>query len=56
MIHWDNFFRPLTESLQALPYAADDLDVSMRALGKLAAEDGIALHMPTVWELENPWA
>jgi L-ascorbate metabolism protein UlaG (beta-lactamase superfamily) len=56
LIHWDNFFRPLTESLQALPYAADDLDVSMRALGRLAAEDGIALHMPTVWELENPWA
>jgi L-ascorbate metabolism protein UlaG (beta-lactamase superfamily) len=56
LIHWDNFFRPLTESLQALPYAADDLDVSMRALGQLAAEDGIALHMPTVWELENPWA
>jgi L-ascorbate metabolism protein UlaG (beta-lactamase superfamily) len=56
LIHWDNFFRPLTESLQALPYAADDLDVSMRALDRLAAEDGIALHMPTVWELENPWA
>ena len=55
-IHWDDFFRPLTESLRMLPYAADDLDVSMRVLGQLAAEDGIALHMPTVWELENPWA
>jgi L-ascorbate metabolism protein UlaG (beta-lactamase superfamily) len=56
VIHWDDFFRPLTESLRALPYAADDLDVAMRVLGRLAAEDGIALHMPTVWELENPWA
>ena len=56
LIHWDDFFRPLTEPLQALPYAADDLDVTVRVLGRLAAEDGIALHMPTVWELENPWA
>jgi L-ascorbate metabolism protein UlaG (beta-lactamase superfamily) len=56
LIHWDDFFRPLTEPLQALPYAADDLGVSMRVLDRLAAEDGIALHMPTVWELENPWA
>jgi L-ascorbate metabolism protein UlaG (beta-lactamase superfamily) len=56
LIHWDDFFRPLTQPLRALPYAADDLDVTMRVLGRLAAEDGIPLHMPTVWELENPWA
>jgi L-ascorbate metabolism protein UlaG (beta-lactamase superfamily) len=56
LIHWDDFFRPLTQPLRALPYAADDLDVTIRVLGRLAAEDGIPLHMPTVWELENPWA
>jgi L-ascorbate metabolism protein UlaG (beta-lactamase superfamily) len=56
LIHWDDFFRPLTEPLRALPYAADDLDATMRVLGLLAADDGIPLHMPTVWELENPWA
>ncbi len=56
LIHWDDFFRPLTEPLRALPYAADDLDATMRVLVRLAAEDGIPLHMPTVWEPENPWA
>ena len=56
LIHWDDFFRPLTEPLQALPYAGDDLDATMRVLGPLAAEDGIPLHLPTVWERENPWA
>src|SRR6185312_1636957 len=56
LIHWDDFFRPLTEPLRALPYAGDDLDATMRVLGALAAEDGIPLHLPTVWELENPWA
>lgn len=35
-IHWDDFFRPLHEPLRALPYAADDLDVSMRVLSRLA--------------------
>ena len=55
LIHWDDFFRPLTEPLRALPYAGDDLDVSMRILDELAAQDGVALHMPTVWRRENPW-
>jgi len=56
LIHWDDFFRPLTEPMIALPYAADDLDVSMRVLSRLAEEDGVALHLPTVWQREDPWA
>jgi L-ascorbate metabolism protein UlaG (beta-lactamase superfamily) len=56
LIHWDDFFRPLSKPLRALPYAGDDLDVSIRVLDELAAEDGVALHMPTVWRREDPWA
>ncbi len=56
LIHWDDFFRPLTEPIQALPYAADDLDATLRVLSRLAAEDGIPLNLPAVWEPENPWA
>jgi len=56
LIHWDDFFQPLTEQLRALPYAADDLDATIRVLTRLAAEDGIPLQLPTVWEPENPWA
>lgn len=55
LIHWDDFFRPLTEPLRALPYAADDLDVTMRVLGRLAERDGVALHLPTVWQPADPW-
>ncbi len=55
LIHWDDFFRPLSKPLRALPYAGDDLDVSIRILDELAARDGVALHMPTVWRRENPW-
>ncbi|MEB3982642.1 MBL fold metallo-hydrolase [Mycobacterium sp. 663a-19] len=56
LIHWDDFFRPLSKPLRALPYAGDDLNVSIRTLDELAARDGVALHMPTVWRRENPWA
>jgi L-ascorbate metabolism protein UlaG (beta-lactamase superfamily) len=56
LIHWDDFFRPLSKPLRALPYAGDDLDVSLRILSKLAEQDGIALDMPTVWRREDPWA
>lgn len=55
LIHWDDFFRPLTKPLRALPYAGDDLDVSMRVLTALADDDGIPLHLPTLWQRADPW-
>ncbi|WP_116451620.1 MBL fold metallo-hydrolase [Blastococcus litoris] len=56
LVHWDDFFRPLDEPLRALPYAGDDLDVTLRVLGRLAADQGVGLHLPTVWRREDPWA
>ena len=56
LIHWDDFFRPLSEPVRALPYAADDLDVSMRILSRLAERDGVALSLPTLWQHADPWA
>ncbi|SBS74914.1 conserved hypothetical protein [uncultured Mycobacterium sp.] len=56
LIHWDDFFRPLTQPMVALPYAGDDLDVSMRVLSRLAERDGVSLHLPTVWQRADPWA
>ncbi|RWA21596.1 hypothetical protein MELE44368_16115 [Mycolicibacterium elephantis DSM 44368] len=56
LIHWDDFFRPLHKPLLALPYATDDLDVSMRVLSRLAVEDGVELHLPTLWQRTDPWA
>lgn len=56
LLHWDDFFRPLDRPLRALPYAGDDLDVTMRVLTELAGERGVGLHFPTVWRAEDPWA
>ncbi|RBY87795.1 MBL fold metallo-hydrolase [Blastococcus sp. TF02A-30] len=56
LIHWDDFFRPLDRPLRALPYAGDDLDVTLRVLGELARADGVGLHLPAVWRREDPWA
>jgi L-ascorbate metabolism protein UlaG (beta-lactamase superfamily) len=56
LVHWDDFFRPLSKPLRTLPYLVDDLDVSLRILSGLAERDGVALDMPTVWRREDPWA
>jgi L-ascorbate metabolism protein UlaG (beta-lactamase superfamily) len=56
LIHWDDFFRPLDAPLRALPYAGDDLDHSWQVLSGLAEQDGVALHLPTLWRREDPWA
>jgi L-ascorbate metabolism protein UlaG (beta-lactamase superfamily) len=56
LVHWDDFFRPLDRPLRALPYAGDDLDVTLRVLGRLAAEQHVGLHLPTVWRREDPWS
>jgi L-ascorbate metabolism protein UlaG (beta-lactamase superfamily) len=55
LIHWDDFFRPLTEPMRALPYLGDDLDVTMAVLSDLAATDGVTLQLPTVWQRADPW-
>ncbi len=54
-IHWDDFFRPLHKPLWALPYAVDDLGESMRVISRLADEDGVVLHLPTLWQRADPW-
>ena len=56
LIHWDDFFRPLDRPLRALPYAGDDLDVTLRILSELADAQAVALRLPTVWRREDPWA
>lgn len=60
LTHWDDFFAPLPmhasdKPLRALPYAGDDLDVTMRVLGRLAEQDGVGLSFPTLWQREYPW-
>jgi L-ascorbate metabolism protein UlaG (beta-lactamase superfamily) len=56
LIHWDDLFRPLDEPILAAPYIFDDLNVSMQILTRLAADDGVPLHLSTVWQRADPWA
>jgi L-ascorbate metabolism protein UlaG (beta-lactamase superfamily) len=56
LVHWDDFFRPLTDPVRALPYAGDDLDVTMERLARLAERDGVRLLLPEVWQEQDPWA
>ncbi len=56
LTHWDDFFRPATLPLRALPYAGDDLDVTVAALRRFASADGVDLALPRVWVREDPVA
>jgi L-ascorbate metabolism protein UlaG (beta-lactamase superfamily) len=56
LTHWDDFFHPLDQPLRALPYAGDDLEVTMRVLDELGRDQGVPIHFPTVWHREDPWA
>ena len=55
LVHWDDFFRPLSAPVRALPYAVDDLDATMRTLAKLAETDQVELQLPRLWRREDPW-
>ena len=55
LVHFDDFFRPLTAPVRALPYAGDDLGVTMERLGRLAERDGVRLHLPALWQRSDPW-
>jgi len=41
LIHWDDFFSPLSVPLRATPYAGDDLDLTIRVLKRLSRRDGV---------------
>ena len=53
-IHWDNFWLPLSQPLQAMPYLFDDMDASMQALQTLAAADHVTLHVPPLFTAFSP--
>lgn len=56
LTHWDDFFEPLSKPLRALPFAGDDLNFSMQVIDKLAEYDNVEVHMPSVWQSEDPWS
>lgn len=48
-------FSAAVKAVAGLAICGDDLDLSIRILDELAAQDGVALQMPTVWRREDPW-
>lgn len=48
-IHWDNFWRPLDEPLQAMPLLLDDFGAAMQDLQARAAPGGVQVRMPPLF-------
>jgi len=47
--HWDNFWLPLDQPLQAMPLLIDDFDVVMADLAQRGRADGVELRMPPLF-------
>jgi len=45
-IHWDNFWLPLDQPLQAMPLLFDNFDVVMADLAQRGAADGVEVRLP----------
>src|SRR5262249_21551598 len=56
LIHWDDFFLPLSRPLAPLPPLADDLAVTMADLSERAARDHVDLRIGREWAAADPFA
>ncbi len=55
-IHWDDFTLPLSEPLKAMPYIADDFDVTLKFLKRSRSLDGIEFAIPEPFVTIDPFA
>ncbi|HEU0015319.1 MAG TPA: MBL fold metallo-hydrolase [Longimicrobium sp.] len=56
LVHWDDFFRPLTARMVPTPYHGDDVPRGMGRIAELAAADRVDLVVPRVWQPADPFA
>lgn len=54
-IHWDDFWLPLTEPLQAMPMLIDDVPAALADLQRRSTAAGIELRLPPTLEPFDPW-
>lgn len=55
LVHWDDFFVSLDQSLRPMPYPADDLDATLRRLSTLSARDDVEVQLPVAWQPSDPF-
>ncbi|MGY4830079.1 MBL fold metallo-hydrolase [Sphaerotilaceae bacterium SBD11-9] len=52
--HWDNFWLPLDQPLQAMPLLLDDFDAVMADLASRGAQDGVDIRLPPLFAPFKP--
>lgn len=56
LVHWDDFFKPLSEPLVTMPRLIDDFDTSVDFLRAQAEIDKVDLRIPQIWQAVDPTA
>lgn len=53
-IHWDDFWLPLDQPMQAMPLLFDDFGITMADLSRRAKQDGVELRLPPLFTPFTP--
>jgi L-ascorbate metabolism protein UlaG (beta-lactamase superfamily) len=56
IIHWDNFWKPLSEPLEPESQLVDQFDSTMRFLLTRGRETGVDVRIPVAWVASDPFA
>lgn len=54
-VHWDDFTRPLSRPMRAMPRPLDEIAAALNWLQERAERAGVALEMPRVGVPVDPW-
>ena len=56
LIHWDDFWKPLSDPLVPAPRFMDDFDTTMRFMLDRGRRDGVDIRIPEAWVAADPFA
>jgi L-ascorbate metabolism protein UlaG (beta-lactamase superfamily) len=55
LVHWDNFFRPLSEPLRPMPWPLDNIPKTMNWMLRRGAADDIEVLLPVPFQPSDPF-
>jgi L-ascorbate metabolism protein UlaG (beta-lactamase superfamily) len=56
LIHWDNFFRPLSQNLTPQPWPIDNFKASMEFLINKGSKENVDVRIPILWQKVDPFS
>lgn len=55
VVHWDDFFKPLDQTLVPMPFLLDNFKMTMDDFTRRGKKDSVELHIPLTWQSIDPF-